>query len=155
MNTKKRSNSNSNYQVQIEKIQIKKLEEKLNIPNLANGSNICFQGDSNTKIRPDIYSAEHLIIGEVYTHLGKLKSAQMHKISADFLKLILFKEDSKADYQMYYIICDEAVRDSMLGNAVISNAIRLHGIKIECFELDESMKTTLKETMRKQDLTLK
>lgn len=153
MNNKSYDNSKSDFQAKIEKVQIKKLEENLNITGLANDSNICFKGDPNSKIKPDIYSAEHLIIGEVYTHLGKLKSAQMHKVMADILKLILFKEDSGAEYKMYYLICDEDVRKSMLGNAVICNAVRLHRIEIVCFELDDALKATLKETMRKQDLT--
>ena len=153
MIAQKRNNSNSSLQVKLEKLQIRKLEEKLKIFDLANNSYICFKHDPNTIIKPDIYSAEHHIIGEVYTHLGKLKSAQMHKIMADMLKLILFKEDSGEEYKMYYVICDETVKDSMFGNGVISNAIKLHNIEIECFELDEALTVSLKNTMKKQDLT--
>ncbi len=41
----------------------------------------------------------------------------------------------------------------MLGNAVVSNAVRLHDLKIECFELDEPLKNELIETMKLQDIT--
>lgn len=146
-------NSNSDLQGKIEKIQIEKLESKLHISDIANDSYLYFTGDPSSKIKPDIYSAKHHIIGEVYTHLGKLKSSQMDKITADIFKLILFKEDSGANFKIYYVICDEAVRESMLGNGVISNAIRMHGIQVECFKLDESLRNELEKTMKLQDIT--
>ena len=151
---KHNKDSNSDLQAKIEKIQIKKLEEKLKISGLGNDSYLYFNGDPNTKIKPDIYSAKHHIIGEVYTHLGNLKSAQMDKVTADILKLILFEEDSGTQYKKYYVVCDETVKSCMLGNGVISNAVKLHNIQIECFELAEQLKNELKETMEKQNIAV-
>ena len=146
-------NSNSDLQGKIEKMQINKLESKLNISGLANDSYIYFKGDPNSKIKPDIYSAKHHIIGEVYTHLGKLKSSQMDKVTADIFKLVLFKEDSGKNYILYYVICDETVKKSMLGNGVISNAIKRYHIQVECFELNSDFKAELEKTMKMQDIT--
>lgn len=151
MSTKHRSNSE--LQVEIEKIQIKKLEKKLNHSDLSNDAFIYFKGDDSSKIKPDIYSEKHHIIGEVYTHLGKLKPSQMHKVTSDILKLILFNKDSGSDFEMYYVVCDETVKESMLNNSVIRNAVRLYKFNIECIPLNATMKEKLKETMKKQDLT--
>ena len=145
--------SNSELQVEIEKIQIKKLEKELNYSDLSNDAFVYFKHDDGSKIKPDIYSEKHHIIGEVYTHLGKLKPSQMHKVTSDILKLILFNKDSGSNFEMYYVVCDETVKDCMLKNSVIRNAVRLYEIHVACFPLDESMKEKLKETMKKQDLT--
>ena len=149
----KQHNSNSELQVEIEKIQIKTLEDKLKKPFLGNERYIPFKGDPKTKIKPDIYSDEHNIIGEVYTHLGKLKAAQMHKVNSDILKMLLFEKDSGVKYEKHYVVCDKATEESMRGNALIQAAIRLHGLKIDCFELDDELKQKLIKTMKRQDIT--
>lgn len=146
--------SNSFVQLKIERVQIQKLENELHISGLENKTYLFFENDPSSKIKPDIFSDKHHIIGEVYTHLGKLKPSQMDKVEADMLKMILFAEDSGYDYKLYYVVCDEAVKECMLGNAVIKNACRLHGIQIKCYLLDEQLTKELKITMKKQDLTL-
>ncbi len=148
----KYSNSNSDVQLVIEKELIKMFEERHEITGLKNDSYLYFKGNANTKISPDIYSDEHSIIGEVYSHIGKLKSSQMDKIAADILKMILFEEDSGKTYDKYYVICDKEVKKCMFGNAVVSNAIRMHKLHIECFELPESLTLKLKQAMNNQNL---
>ena len=150
---KHQKDSNSDLQVRIEKIQIRKLEEKINITDIGNDSYLYFNSDMGSKIKPDIYSSKHHIIGEVYSHLGKLKSSQLDKVTADILKMILFEEDAGVSYKKYYVVCDKAVEESMRGNAVIRNAIKMHDIQIECFELDEPLYSELKQTMIRQDIT--
>lgn len=150
---KHKKDSNSDLQAKIEKIQIRKLEEKVNIPDLGNDSYLYFKNDMDSKIKPDIYSSKHHIIGEVYSHLGKLKPSQLDKVTADILKMILFEEDSGISYKKYYVVCDKAVEESMRGNTVIRNAIKMHDIQIECFELDEPLYSELKQTMIRQDIT--
>lgn len=151
--SKKRINSNSDYQLKIEQIQIEKLESELKISGLGNNNCLSFKSDADSKIKPDIYSAEHHIIGEIYTHLGKLKSAQMHKIAADILKMVVFCEDSGLDFEKYYIVCDEATRESLLSNAAIKNACRIYNIHLKCFALDETLREELQTTMKKQDIS--
>lgn len=148
----KYSNSNSDVQLGIEKVLIKMFEEKHEITGLENDSYLYFKGNANTKIKPDIFSEELCIIGEVYSHIGKLKPSQMDKISADILKMILFEEDSGKQFDKYYVICDKEVKKCMYGNAVVSNAIRIHKLHIECFDLPESQTFDLKIAMKKQNL---
>lgn len=148
----KYSNSNSDVQLGIEKVLIKMFEEKHEITGLENDSFLYFKGNANTKIKPDIYSEERCIIGEVYSHIGKLKPSQMDKISADILKMILFEEDSGKTYDKYYVICDKEVKKCMFGNAVVSNAIRMHKLHVECFDLSEKQTMELKLAMKNQNL---
>ena len=151
-NVTKYSDSNSDVQLKIEKVLIKMFEEKYDVSGLENNSFLYFKGDTNTKIKPDIYSEEQSIIGEVYSHIGELKPSQMDKISADILKMILFEEDSGKQFDKYYVICDKEVKKCMYGNAVVSNAIRMHKLHVECFDLPESIALNLKQTMNKQNL---
>ena len=151
---KNRSNSNSSFQTKMEKELVRKLEEELNLSDLGNDTLLSFKGDASSKIKPDIYSSKHHIIGEIYTPLGKLKSSQMDKVTSDILKMILFEEDSGSKDTIVYIVCDEAVMESMLGNAVIKNACRLHNIIIKCYPLDEPLKSELKRTMIRQNITI-
>lgn len=151
---KHRSDSNSDLQTRIEKIQVKKLESELNKTDLGNDAYLYFKGDPSSKIKPDIYSDKYHIIGEVYSHLGKLKSSQMDKVTADILKMTLFVEDSGSDFTIYYVLCDEAAKESLLGNAIIKNACRLHGIQIKCYPLEETLRKELKETMERQNITI-
>lgn len=148
----KYSNSNSDVQLGIEKVLIKMFEEKHEITGLENDSYLYFKGNANTKIKPDIYSEELCIIGEVYSHIGKLKPSQMDKISADILKMILFEEDSGKHFDKYYVICDKEVKKCMYGNAVVSNAIRMHKLHVECFDLSEKQTMELKLAMKNQNL---
>lgn len=46
------------------------------------------------KIKPDIFSEDNQIFGEVYSHIGKLKSSQIDKIEANILKMIVFEKDA-------------------------------------------------------------
>ncbi len=151
---KHKSDSNSDLQTRIEKILVKKLESELNKTNLGNDAYLYFKGDPSSKIKPDIYSDKYHIIGEVYTHIGKLKSSQMDKVTADILKMTLFEEDSGSNYTIYYVVCDEATKECLLGNAIIKNACRLHGINIKCYPLDEPLRKELIETMERQNLTV-
>ena len=51
--------------------------------------------ENDIRICPDFYSKEDLIIGEVYTHLSRLKPEQMYKIEVDILKLLFLEKEQK------------------------------------------------------------
>ena len=42
-------------------------------------------------IHPDFYSEENRIIGEIFAHIGDLKTGQKHKIAHDILKMLLLE----------------------------------------------------------------
>ena len=101
-------------------------------------------------IVPDFYSEENHIIGEVHSHLGKLKPAQKHKVASDILKMILFDRDNS--YMKMIVVCSEEERDQLTGSSYLAEAIRQFNIKIEYFELEQSLKIKLAEAMKKQNL---
>ena len=150
-----RKNSRSDVQMSIEEDVIKGFEQKMNLHDLKCEAYLPFPGDASAKIRPDIYSEEHRIIGEVYSHLGKLKSAQMHKVQADILKMILYKDDSGIDFHMYYLVCDDGAADSIRNNSVIKIALRREDFTLVVVPIDDEQRALLSSTMKKQDLTIK
>ena len=89
----KRTGSKSDVQQEIEKKLLERLKSKLelNAADLKNNPTLSLSNEKAT-IEPDFYSEERRMIGEVHSHLGKLKAAQKHKISNDILKMLLFEK---------------------------------------------------------------
>lgn len=47
------------------------------------------------KVDVDIYSEEHQLIGEIYSHVEKLKSAQADKVKRDILKFLYMRRGNR------------------------------------------------------------
>ena len=147
----KRIDSRSDVQQKIEKRLLEQLKEELNIYNFDENPTITLT-NGKTTIEPDFYSGEKRIIGEIHTHLGKLKGAQPDKIANDILKMILFEKDKKIEFQKIIVVCDEEEYKQLQGNSFVAESIRLFGINLYCFELNEHEKKELQEAINKQDL---
>lgn len=87
----KRYLSASKVQREAEEIIFENLKSKLKCNDLQSNVRILISKANNIWICPDFYSEEKHIIGEIHTHLGKLKSAQLHKIEADILKCFFLR----------------------------------------------------------------
>lgn len=81
--------SDSKVQREAEEIIFENLKSKLKCNDLQSNVRILISKENNIWICLDFYSEENHIIGEIHTHLGKLKSAQLHKIEGDILKMPL------------------------------------------------------------------
>ncbi len=149
----KKSDSNSDVQSSVEKILVHKLEQHLGFSNLANDSYRYFKMNPNMKIKPDLYSEEYRIIGEVYSHIGKLKPSQVDKIEADILKMLVYEKDSGKQFTKYIIVCDDAVVTSIRSNSVIMASAKLYDIKLLNMPLDDKTRHSLTEAMKKQNIT--
>lgn len=145
-----RSDGNSSVQRQIEEMIFRELEEQFCIDDLALNPSLSLPDNPAVKIMPDFYSEAKKIIGEIHTHLGKLKPAQMHKVAADALKLHLF--DPKNQYSKYYVVCSKAEYVQLTGNSYLAEAIRQFGITVKYMELDTSIVEKLQDTMKKQNM---
>lgn len=79
-------------QREAEEIIFENIKSKLKCNDLQSNVRILISKENNIWICPDFYSERKYIIGEIHTHLGKLKSAQLHKIEGDILKMLLFEK---------------------------------------------------------------
>lgn len=145
-----RSDGNSSVQRQIEEMIFRELEEQFCIDDLALNPSLSLPDNPAVKIKPDFYSEAKKIIGEIHTHLGKLKPAQMHKVAADVLKLHLF--DPNNQYSKYYVVCSTEEYAQLTGNSYLAEAIRQFGITVKYMELDTSIVEKLQDTMKKQNM---
>ena len=145
-----RSDGNSSVQRQIEEMIFRELEKQFCIDDLALNPSLSLPDNPAVKIKPDFYSEAKKIIGEIHTHLGKLKPAQMHKVAADVLKLHLF--DPKNQYSKYYVVCSTEEYAQLTGNSYLAEAIRQFGITVKYMELDTSIVEKLQDTMKKQNM---
>ena len=103
----KRYLSDSKVQREAEEIIFENLKSKLKCDDLQSNVRILISKSNNIWICPDFYSEEKYIIGEIHIHLGKLKSAQLHKIEGDILKMLLFEKCHNGErYRKMIVVCD-------------------------------------------------
>lgn len=81
----KNVDSNSKVQARMEKVIFEKIKkDKLCVRSLYKPTQpIIIDSEGITYISPDFYSEKSKVIGEIHSHIGRLKSAQMHKIAKD------------------------------------------------------------------------
>ena len=141
---------NSSMQQEIEKSILKRLKMELNVDELESNRSLPLPGEPGVRIRPDFYSEQHKIIGEIHSHLGKLKPAQQKKVAADILKLHLFDPDNK--FRKIYALCDKEEEEQLRGNGWLPAAIRLFKIEIMLIGLTEQERNDLRAAMRRQNM---
>ena len=146
----KYSSAISDAQIIVEGYLIDKVIDKYTLHDLKRNKPLLINAEKEISIVPDYYSEENHIIGEVHSHLGKLKPAQKHKVASDILKMILFDRDNS--YAKMIVVCSEEERDQLTGGSYLAEAIRQFNIKIEYFELEQNLKIKLAEAMKKQNL---
>ena len=146
------SDSDSTFQQDMEPELIKRLEKELKLSGLHNEENVKLNNYPKTSIKPDIYSEEHMIIGEVHVHSGKMRAAQRHKLSNDIVKMILFDKDRGKTYQKYIIVCSEDEYRYLTGDSYLAAMVKEFKIHVKPYYLDEKQQKELEDVMWKQDL---
>lgn len=147
----KYTDSDSSVQCEIENILFCKIQSELNLK-LEKNPVISLTGNCGTKIQPDFYSAEAKVIDEIHSHMGKLKPAQLHKVEADILKMLLIEKVYGEKFAKYIVVCSEEEEKQLQGSSFLAEAISQFEIKVRFFELSEEYKTKLENAMKKQNL---
>ena len=140
----------AHVQRQIEEDIFKLLKEEFGAADLERNKVLPLPCDSAVKIQPDFYSQSQKIIGEIHSHLGKLKPAQKHKVAADILKLHLF--DPENEYLKYYVVCDTEEEKLLKGNSYLAAARKAFGIEVRYIDIGAERRTDLREAMDKQNM---
>ena len=149
----KRHLSDSDVQCNIEKYIFDEIKKNLLCENLQSNVILTLSEENDIRICPDFYSEKDHIIGEIHTHLGRLKPAQLHKIEGDILKILLFeKEQEGVKYTKMIVVCDMQEYEQLKGKSFVAEAIRQFGIKLEHIPLKAEQIIQLKNTMKNQNL---
>lgn len=68
----------------------------------------------NARAEVDGASADQSVLVEVFARIGKLRGAQLHKVSTDALKLLAIRE-SKPESTLVLAFADQEAADSIVG----------------------------------------
>lgn len=134
----------------IESIQFNHIKEKLQIPDLRSNPKLALPDNPNCIIIPDFYSESSSIIGEIYSHLGKLKPAQLHKIAADILKMLLWEKVIEIPMKKYITVCSEQVYKQLKGISNLAETIRRFNVELLYLPLSPEMEEQLRIAMKRQ-----
>ena len=103
-------------------------------------------------VEVDGYSDDKKEICEVYAHIGKLKSGQIHKVAQDILKLIFLDEILQVKHAKVLLFVDEDARKPFEdeGRKWIANSIQKFGIKTYVYSLSSKDRKELMGWQKKQ-----
>lgn len=144
--------SDSKVQREAEEIIFENLKSKLKCDDLQSNVRILISKSNNIWICPDFYSEEKYIIGEIHIHLGKLKSAQLHKIEGDILKMLLFEKCHNGErYRKMIVVCDIEEYNQLMGNSFVAEAIRQFDIELYYVSLEQTQINKIQQAMQEQN----
>jgi len=138
--------SSSLEQQNIEKYIFQIICDKLDVNLAANPVIPC----GEAAIRPDFYSEEHSIIGEVYAHIGSLKPPQKKKMLADILKMLLLEKVTNRTYRKIIVICDDAVLKAITGKSWGSACFKAFDVEIMNIDIGTNNRELLMTAQRRQ-----
>ena len=103
-------------------------------------------------VKPDAVDMNKKIVVEVFARIGKLKSAQMHKVQADILKLAFIDKETGGDWRKIICFgCKEAA-SFLQGQSWSANAAKSFGIEIKIFEMSGEQKESIVIAQRNQKM---
>lgn len=148
----KRVNSRSDVQQEIEKHVLKRVEEELGNVAIESNPKLIIDSEKGTYICPDFYSEGENLIGEIYSHVGKLKGSQPDKIATDILKMMLYEKVCGTKLRKIIAVCEEDALKQLSGKSFLAEAIRKFDVEILYIKLSSDDRDRLKNIMYMQNL---
>ena len=139
-------------QMEAEKIIFSMIEQKMQVK-LDQNKKIYLADNAFTYIQPDFYSEEELVIGEIFSHMGKNKPAQNNKIANDVLKMLLLEKVTGKQYRKILVVCDEDELKKLTGLSSLAESIRQFGVEVMYVEIDKALRKSLLCAQDRQKMT--
>ena len=143
--------SSSHEQMRIEDIVFAEMEHRLQTK-LDKNPKVYFSDNNFTYIQPDFYSKEKRVVGEIFAHIGKNKTGQVHKISNDILKMLLLEKSTGMHYRKMIVVCDESEIKQLSGKSMLAEAIRQFNIELVGVEIGDENKNRILCAQDKQKM---
>jgi len=150
--TEQTKKSSSREQMQAEEIIFSRVGEMLGIE-LEKNPKLYLANNAFTYIQPDFYSGSHLVIGEIFAHIGRPKKAQDNKIANDVLKMLLLEKISGKTYRKIIAVCDREEQKKLEGTSVLAESIRQFGVEVLYVEIGEHLREQLLRAQSRQRMT--
>lgn len=103
-----------------------------------------------SKVNIDIFCESHLILGEIYAHIGKLKVAQSYKIINDTFKMLYIEKKLGKPFRKMIVVCDDEVYKALKNSSWKAKAISEFGVEIIKVEIDTITKNKIMEAQKRQ-----
>ena len=145
-------NGDSSTQQEIENDLFKAFCEKYHYDTLEQNPTIYLNEEKTVYIKPDFYSEEKRIVGEIHTHKGRLKPAQRHKVAGDILKMLLLDKVHYTTYTKYIVVCSDEEEKQLKGDSHLAFTLKTFEIEVKKITLPEELDKKLEETMKNQDM---
>lgn len=143
--------SSSHVQVKAEDMMFSKVEKLLGIK-LEKNKIIYLADNAFTYMQPDFFSDIHLVIGEIFAHIGKPKKAQDNKIANDILKMLLLEKLTGKHYRKIIVVCDESELKKLKGQSLLAESIRQFDIEIVYIEIEDDLRNQILEAQKLQKM---
>ena len=145
----KTSKSSSIEQMEAEKEIISIVEKQIGMKLERNKKVILSDG---VHIEPDFYSETNLVVGEIISHIGKLKAGQHRKLANDILKMLLLEKVTGKQYRKIIAVCDNAAVDYLKGKSFIAESIKQFDFEIIYAEISAETRNKLLLTQERQKM---
>lgn len=139
--------SDSTVQQNAELAIINSLAEQLGMPGALYPKKLPAPGGAFVQL--DACSDDNSVLVEAYARQGKLKGAQIKKISQDVLKLALLKRDSRLSRSRAIIVfASEEARASITG--WVRSAADQFGVELVVVDIPESVRNEIRSAQARQ-----
>lgn len=139
--------SDSSEQQEAEILILKELNSKLSLE--LSPKQLDFQPDIKFSI--DGHDEKNKVICEIYSHQGKLKAAQKHKVTSDILKLLTLEKLLNSKFRKIICFSDESASKCLKGKSWLSSSIREFSIIVETVELPTEKKNKIIGAQKRQN----
>jgi hypothetical protein len=136
------SNSNSTFQKKtIEPLIVEKLEQEFACVN---------EKADKLPFTPDFFNANKKIIAEIYAGIDNINYGSRKKILADCLRLLYAEKVFGGKWTKIIALVDDKIKDAFSEKHWEHSIISEFGIKLEVFEIPQSVKGSLREIKKRQ-----
>jgi hypothetical protein len=105
--------------------------------------------DGGARVDVDGAAPHESVLVEIFAHQGRLKGAQFHKVARDALKLITLGR-SRDGSKLIIAFADPEAAACVTGASWLAEALRSWEIEVLVVELDDTVRTGLRETQARQ-----
>ena len=141
--------SSSHVQLQAESLLFEEVKQRLHVE-LVKNPRISVSDERPVYIQPDFYSADRLIVGEIFAHIGKPRKAQDNKIANDILKMLLLDEATGKKHRKIIVVCDVAEKAHLDGTSALAESIRRFQIEIMHIDPGNEMRQQVLQAQARQ-----
>ena len=105
---------------------------------------------AGVKINIDGISRDKRILCEIYSRIGRLKSAQSDKVAADMLKLMLAEKALGGPWRKIICLADADAAKSFQGRTWLGAAVRGFGFELHVVDVPPDVRSGLLAAQAKQ-----